>query len=323
MSRFTLSNATLAPSLLVATLGCTLLAQHANGQLINNRPTQLRPNNGSAPANLAPPAAGGLTPPMQTDARKIPVAPAEAMVTADFGIQPQNAEQKQSIVLFMGGYTGKAPDESAPSSIRITGGQAKDFSVTPAECSWINQPAFTSVIYSFRCTVAFRASAEGPRAALLEVMFPNGDRYKAALKGIGKATYVAMPSPGGVTGTGMQAQMGNKPPVGVAVVSETLDFGYVNSGARKTLRVATQYPAGTRVLSHFGGAKISDGHGKFDQFILGETALSLNGAASGEKASFTITFVPAKYCTQEIAYFTFRDANGLQRQLELKGSCIK
>lgn len=323
MSRFTLSQIALGPSLLVATLGCTLLAPHANGQIINGRPSQLRPNSGSAPVNLAPPAPGGPSPQVQTEARKIPAVGAEAMVTADFGIQPLNTEHKQSIRVFVGGYTNVIPEMSEPSSIRVTGGQAKDFSITPAECGWYTAAAVNSIVYSFSCTVTFRASAEGPRAALLEVMFPNGDRLKAALKGIGKAMTVAMPAPTSVTDTGLQAQMGNKPPVGIAVVSETLDFGSVNKGARKTLRVATQYPAGTRVLPHFGGAKIRDNHGNVDQFTLGETALSLNGAASGEKASFTITFVPATYCSQETGYFTFRDANGLQRQLELKGSCPK
>jgi hypothetical protein len=213
---------------------------------------------------------------------------------------------------------GKAPD--APPSIRVSGGQAGDFLVTPAQCGFaMTGNALNQVKGAFTCTVVFRATAEGPRTALLEAMFPNGDRLQAVLKGTGQPTFTAMPTPGSATGTGLQAPMGNKPPAGNAMIPETVDFGFVAQGSRKTLRVATKYPAGTRVLSHFGGAKIHVDKG-FDTFTLGETAVSLNGAASGEKASFTVTYTPSVYSNQDSGDFTFNDADGRQRRLDLRGT---
>ncbi len=201
------SKADLTPSLLFIAFVCTLLVSRAYGQPLQGGPGHIRPSGGS----VAVVAMGELP-------------------TTDFGHHLVNSEHPRDVVLGVrtspipgasgssagmsgfGGVTGdisgvsalgKAKD--APSSIRVTGSQAGDFLVNPALCKYVITGGLgNKSTSSFSCTVVFRASAEGARSALLEAMFPNGDRLQAVLKGSGKSGTVAMPAPGGVRGIGMR-----------------------------------------------------------------------------------------------------------------------
>jgi hypothetical protein len=306
-------------------LAAILLANPAQAQLSGGSQSQLRPPSG---AKITP--QGGLVPPAKTTPQ---VAQANARVArkalhvdlpvTDFGKtdfkQPLN--QYVTVRMLYEGDGAKGIKSLDLPEIRIGGAQAAAFVAAQPQCS--NKVDIDKLVEWYSCIikVTFHPTTDGPHAAFLVANFPDGDQFTGQLKGFGQGPTVAMPAPAGIASTGLAAQVGNKPLVGVAMVSETVDFGSVNRGARKTLRVATQYPAGTRVLPHFGGAKISNKRGGVDQFTLGETALSMNGAASGEKASFTITFTPGEWCMQEAESFTFRDLDGRQRRLELKGIC--
>lgn len=201
------SQAARTPGVLFAAFVCTLLVTDAVGQPLQGGPGQLRPSGGS----LAVAAMGELP-------------------TTDFGSQLVHTEHPRDVVLGVrtpvitgasgssvgqsgfGGVTGNTTGVSAlgaakdaPSSIRVTGSQAADFLVNPAHCKYAISGGISSKsTSSFSCTVTFRASAEGARSALLEAMFPNGDRLQAVLKGSGKSGTVAMPAPGGVRSIGMR-----------------------------------------------------------------------------------------------------------------------
>ncbi len=201
------SKAALTPSLFYVAFVCTLLVTDAVGQPLQGGPGQLRPSGGS----LAVAAVGELP-------------------TTDFGRQLINTEHPRDVVLGVrtpvipgasgssvgvsgfGGASGNTTGVSAlgaakdaPSSIRVTGSQAGDFLVNPAACKYAISGGISSKsTSSFSCTVTFRASAEGARSALLEAMFPNGDRLQAVLKGSGRSGTVAMPTSGGVRGIGMR-----------------------------------------------------------------------------------------------------------------------
>ncbi|MES2583745.1 MAG: hypothetical protein V4627_13580 [Pseudomonadota bacterium] len=305
-------------------MGVGLLASHVQAQLPTGGQSQLRPPGGAHIAPQGIVAVPAKTQPLseQSNVRKVHKPVQVDLPSADFGktyiqreVQLQVSLRKLYEVVDNAGKTGELPE------VRISGAQAAAFGIAAPKCVLKLETIAVGIasvpMYTYTCsaTATFRPTTEGLHTALLVASFSDGDRFTSTLTGVGQPTSIAMPPPVGAKGLGLQpATLGHQPPSRDTLVPETLDFGTLVQGGRKTLRVVTQYPAGSKVLPHLAGAEIKpSGFG----FSLGEAA---GGAMPGEKASFTITYAPLVCCGQGAASFAFKDADGRNRNLILRGS---
>lgn len=325
---------------LAAAIGCMLWTAHADAQIQANAPSQLRPAGAATANNATAPAGGSHSPPLQATAGHLAAVSSGNLPTTDFGLQAVGTSRQEFVVLGdraapptkgsglpppsnpLSGFSGlgkPSAEPAAPPSIRVTGSQAADFEVDAAQCQFVNQ-SYDKKAFTFRCPVVFRPGAAAPRTALIEAMFPGGDRLQAVLKGTGYAALQANQAPSAALGAGPLATANGQAAVAGSATAERLDFAYVPIGGKKTIRVATQFPAGSAVLPRLEGARISDGKGFGTEFTLGEAAAALGSAAANAKASFTITFAPRVSWEQHVGFLEFKDADGRLRKLTLLGS---